>query len=271
MRPGICSLCLQSKDLVESHFVARSILKTLREESGGNPNPVVTDAKIALQTSRQMKDELLCQECDNRFGQNGEEWVQANMYTTAGFQIREALGRIAPVSQNPEHATYSVASVPAIDMERIGYFALSLFWRAAVHSWRTAGSVSDPLEFGPYEEAMRRYLLGDDSFPQDIVLFVVVWHGDTPPRFVITPSEQGYAPGEKRDFRAYVAYVPGIAFDLLIGKRIPEGLRQDCSYRNRLIHMNVHTDKGVINLVRLMNQMSRPSEKLKQFLQELRQ
>ena len=87
----------------------------------GTPILLSLMAKIALQTSRQMKDELLCQECDNRFGQNGEEWVQANMYTTAGFQIREALGRIAPVSQNPEHATYSVASVPAIDMERIGY------------------------------------------------------------------------------------------------------------------------------------------------------
>jgi hypothetical protein len=269
MKPGICRLCQQRKNLVESHFVAKSILKTLREESGGNPDPVVTDKRIAVQTSRQMKDELLCRECDNRFGQNGEEWVQNNMFTTAGFRIREALTRIAPARQNAEHATYCVANVAAIDMERLGYFALSLFWRAAVHSWRTAGSVSDRLEFGPYEEAMRGYLAGMERFPQDTVLFVVVWRGETPPRFVITPSEQGYAPREKRDFRAYIAYVPGIAFDLLIGKRIPEGLRQDCSYHNRLIHMNVHTDKNVVDMVRLMNSLSRRSEKLKQFLDGL--
>jgi hypothetical protein len=269
MKRGICKLCLEEKDLIESHFVARSIIKTLREESGGNPEPVITDAKIALQTSRQMKDELLCQSCDNCFGKNGEDWVLANMYTVEGFAIRDSLKELAPMSENDEHATYSVANLPAVDIEKMGYFSLSLFWRAAVHSWRTTGSVSDRLEFGPYEEGMRKYLLGLDSFPENMVLFVVVWRVDTPPRFVITLIEDGDAPGVNRDFRSYTAYVPGITLRLLVGKRIPAGLRDDCSYHKRVIHMNVHTDERVINIVRLMNRMSRPSEKLKRFLEEL--
>src|SRR5207248_2015249 len=108
-----------------------------------------------------------------------------------------------PVHQNAKHSTYSVANIPAIDIEKLGYFALSLFWRAAVHSWSMTGSRSDRLEFGSYEEEMRKYLVGVDSFPENVVLFIVVWHGDTPPRFVITPIEQDSAPGQKRDFRAY--------------------------------------------------------------------
>ncbi len=268
MRRGVCKLCLEEKDLIESHFVAKSIIRALREESEGNPDPVVTDRNIALQTSRQMKDELLCHECDNRFGQKGENWVQANMYTTEGFPIRDALGGAPPAYEIPEHAIYSVSDIPAIDMEQVGYFALSFFWRAAVHSWTTTGSASQLLELGPYEEDMRRYLLAEAAFPKDMVLLVAVWFRNTPPRFVITPVEYRNAPGEKRDFRKYTAYVPGISLDLLVGKRIPRSLRERCSYESRLIHMNIDTDESVIGAVRTMNQMSRPSEKLKRFLEE---
>jgi hypothetical protein len=80
------------------------------------------------------------------------------------------------------------------------------------------------IELGPFEEAIRRFLLGD-KFPADTVILVSVW----PTRDVLPAAytpRRGRAPG----CHAFNFLIPGLEFRLLTGKGIPDDLRAICSY-----------------------------------------
>jgi hypothetical protein len=263
---GVCRLCRQEKELVSSHWIAAAILKTLRAEDLKNPNPVVADFVVSEQTSRQMQETLLCRQCDNMFGEKGENWVTAHMYTLDSFRLKEILHALTPTATTSESVTYAVGNVLAVDIEKLAYFALSVVWRAAVQRWRTKGGLSTLLELGPYEEEIRAYLLGNKPFPENITLFVGVWYGEKPRHCVITPH------GDREEtFMDYYLYVPGITFYLLVGKRVPEDMQAQCSYRNKLIHSALPSDENCENLLRDAHQKSRPAMKLAKFLASLKQ
>jgi hypothetical protein len=102
MARGICKLSLQEKEIIESHLVAACIYKQLRDDTGGNPEPVTTDRGVALQTSRQITAPLLCAACDNDFGKKGETWLCENMYSAGGFRLHEAVLKLAPVYETED-------------------------------------------------------------------------------------------------------------------------------------------------------------------------
>jgi hypothetical protein len=55
---GVCKLCREEKELINSHWIAASILKALRAEDLKNPNPVTMGFVITEQTSKQMQEIL---------------------------------------------------------------------------------------------------------------------------------------------------------------------------------------------------------------------
>lgn len=69
MPRGICKLCLQEKDLQESHFMPRALYSSGKKRmefatrSGSGFDPV------------ELKAHLLCFDCEQRLGQNGESEV----------------------------------------------------------------------------------------------------------------------------------------------------------------------------------------------------
>jgi hypothetical protein len=265
MPTGSCKLCKQLKPLIKSHWISAAIWKTLRAPNLANPNPVVANFEISEQTSRQMQDYLLCQQCDAMLGAKGEEWVARNMYTVAGFPLKERLQSLTPVTSADKGLAYDVTYVPEISVDALAYFALSVFWRGAVHRWRTKGRLSSRLELGPYEEKVRRFLLDAAGFPTHMLLFIGVWYGQQPRHCIITPQV------ERQDtFVNYYLYVPGITFYLLVGKRTPEDYLAHCSYRNKLIHCAEASDRNCELLLREAHGHSRQSASLCQFVSTLK-
>jgi hypothetical protein len=139
-----CRLCLKIKPLQKSHLLPKSLFRLLRVQSAKNPNPVMFTRKAAWATSTQLADRLLCSDCEQLFHGNGEDWVLRHCFRGKGrFRLREMIAEVRPVSLNvaglpfsPSQATFvPTHMVPGMDIEKLGYFAASVIWRAGVHKW----------------------------------------------------------------------------------------------------------------------------------------
>src|SRR2546430_14098031 len=91
---------------------------------------------------------------------------------------------------------------------------MGIFWTASVHPWN--GHSTDPsIELGPYSEAIRKWLQGESSFPQNVVLSTIV---SPPLKAQILFNNP--CKGAKHPWRSYYVHVPGILFLMDVGKQI---------------------------------------------------
>jgi hypothetical protein len=203
-----------------------AIFGQLRDPSRKNPHPVLITAGVSTTSSRQIKDYILCNDCEQRFSEQGESWVLANMARPAGFALQDALMKAGPISVSDGFALFAGAAIPAINMNALVYFAMSVFWRAAVHQWRNIDGDTTPIKLGQHEDEIRLFLMGG-SFPADVAITVSVW----PKREVLpvayTPR-QGEAPG----FEVFNFMIPGIEFRLYLGP-LPAELYALCAHGSR--------------------------------------
>jgi hypothetical protein len=139
-----------------------------------NDNPVAVERRFARTTSKQVADYLLCASCEDLFNKNGEHWILRQVWNGRRFPLLDRLSVAVPHYSFPDVLAFSGTSV-GVDTDKLGYFALSVLWRAAVHIWKTPfGGKTTQLDLGPSEEPIRRYLLGQLQLPNDIVVMVHV-------------------------------------------------------------------------------------------------
>jgi hypothetical protein len=143
-------------------------------------------------------------------------------------------------------------------MDALIYFALSIFWRGAAHRWRNIKGVMDGIKLGPYEEPIRKFLLGS-PFPDDIVVQVAVWPTKDVIPAAYTPR-MGKAPG----YHAFNFMIPGIEFRLLTGKQIPDDVLLSCSHASpqKLIYATMQTVTETIETFGKIMSHSKPSKTL---------
>ncbi len=222
-----CKLCLKFvAKLEDSHFLSAGIYRRMRDLTAKNPNPMLLTPKGALQTSKQIKTPLLCSECEQRFSKHGENWVLARCLQADGsFPLAALLASRAPDVFLPTTPTrvYYAAGIPKINAAALTYFAASIFWRGAVHPWKSDGTVPVPL--GPlFEEQLRQYLMGLQPFPKDsFSLWVVVREGKEIDRLTYEPA--GNRIGKLHSYRFPM---PGLCFMLYVGRNSPEYIREKC-------------------------------------------
>jgi hypothetical protein len=69
-----------------------------------------------------------------------------------------------PIAGAANHSNQ--AESPTVDRDRLGYFALSVFWRASVHIWKQRDGASITIDLGKsYDESLRQFLLGQSALP----------------------------------------------------------------------------------------------------------
>src|ERR1051325_11716606 len=101
MKQGICKLCLRYNNLEESHLIPAGILRTLRAPELSNPNPITVTNELAIQSSKQVVDYLLCRTCENLFSKNGEDWVTANTARIdQSFALGAAIKESTPIEES---------------------------------------------------------------------------------------------------------------------------------------------------------------------------
>jgi hypothetical protein len=219
-----CKLCLKTKELQDSHFMPAALYRATRNAAAANPNPTVITSRGTVQTSQQMKDFLLCKDCEELFNKNGENYVMSQVNRDGKFPLLETLRNATPTKIAAGFSWYDIVTVPNVDREKLGYFALSVFWRASVHVWRKPEPASTSIDLGPYEDALRRYLLGQTHFPANVVLFFIVCTDTASLDSFHVPSR-----GRKKQDTTYTFQTRGINFFMTVGKQIPESMRKNCS------------------------------------------
>jgi hypothetical protein len=195
---------------------------------------------------RQIHEYLLCEECEQRFNSGGKRWEIANCLKAPGtFPLRDALRAATPRTILKDSKAYS-ASTPGVDMDKLAYFAASVFWRTTVGKWSLADrwfGKDGKVNLGRlYTEELRLFLLQEQAFPTNAVLVVYVSDQATP---YSTCTVAGGGRHEEGYFQ-YSFQIPGMMFFLALGKVIPDKIRLLCAVRNpidRLIFLNTFPDE----------------------------
>lgn len=194
------------------------------DPSGPIKNMIATNLSVASEESKQIKQPLLCQDCEIRFQQGGESWVLGRRLMPNGtFVLRDLLQQTNPVATKDGVSFFTLASIPSVDHEKLLYFAASIYWRAAISDWDTPLGHYSKLVLDPVLiEQLRKYLLGTDPFPSSVVLTAIV-------SAATNPREVTSLPQFVREITQYQQVdwiMPGIGFALLIGENVPVPMHQ---------------------------------------------
>ena len=210
-------MCIEVKSVVRSHLIPTA-LYALCAPVGESPIKVADG--IVMPTDRQTWTYLLCEQCEDILNRGGETWTIPKVATIEGrFPLYELLASQRPVWCDGDEAIYVAGTNPAIDAEKLTHFAVGIFWKASVASWK--GDDKEPMiNLGPDVDRLRRWLTGETSFPSNVCLSVSV---SKPGQALITLNAPVRT--EFKDCPTYLLHVPGILFLLSVGPRVSMEMR----------------------------------------------
>jgi hypothetical protein len=213
----ICKMCLQKKELVCSHLMPASLYDYCRK---GKHSPIMMGGGIVLPTDRQTQDYLLCSACEGILNRGGETWVADKLATwERTFPLYDLLTSVAPEFDEGGMTVFSAVNNAQIKVDNLIHFALGLFWKASVHSWK--GDTTDPrIELGPYSETIRLWLRGEGEFPKYLYLVLVVEKPARAQIAMIDPYE-----GVREGGRTHFFHAPGVLFMMALGQMVDESVR----------------------------------------------
>ena len=177
---GICKLCRCEAELRRSHYLPRSLYKTVAY-SNSSPNEslihVNRPRKETFSSDRQQKEYLLCANCEQLFSKKGETTVVGSCYKNEGqFTLRSQLENIAPSFTSPdgENRYHGQELDSLINSQDYMYFALSVVWRGSVGKWSESYNALSGALGDKYSEAFRRYLLNPTHPPEKTAVVAYV-------------------------------------------------------------------------------------------------
>jgi len=188
-----------------------------------NPHPIVVNKDGSLQSCEQVTDNVLCGKCEGLFDRLGESDTLRYVSDGDRFRLLEELQSIRPSYEKNEWRGYNKGDTPTIKRDKLAYFALSVFWRAAAHRWPSAygNGFMNGISLGKSNtEALRRYLLGEAPVPTTMSLFFIV---------LTDKLSQGsfYLPatcGKKNFCWTHSFFACGLMFNLSVGKDLAPSL-----------------------------------------------
>jgi hypothetical protein len=224
MPRGLCKLCLSEKDLQRSHLIPKAVYKKSRSGNPRKPHPMVLTVKGSRQSSYQVMDYVFCHDCELLLSKRGEDYVMRLIHQNNKLPLLELLNSYGPGLDVGEFRFYSGDMTPGIDRQQIAYFAVSVFWRAAVHTWRQEDVKTVSIKLAPAErELLRQYLLGNTDFPEDAALLTYACSDGLSQRMFWMPGEN-----ERTKDRTFLLGVRGITFFFGIGESAPILVKRYC-------------------------------------------
>lgn len=259
-----CRLCRNDDCLVDSHLMPRALYRYVGRSVSGSANLVVVTEARSWPSSRQVSDHVLCSRCEARLNENGERWVLRNCYRgESSFKLQQSLQKARPLMEGNELLVYAAAQIASIEIQQLLYFASSVIWRAAVHVWRYENHELQRLDLGErYEEELRRFLLGEQTFPSNAVLWVSVSKLSQPELAKTMVFPYG---GRAGGYHLYQFAIPGLRFHMFLGNCIPPLIRRMCTFRSpeNLVYVTDRVDEEILSDFGKLNATSKLSNKLK--------
>ena len=205
----------------------QGVYKRVRSEKEDNPHPILIDVKGSRPSSDQLTDFVFCADCEDRFDRLGENYAMRMSAFRGRFRLLDELEAIVPSFEAGEFRGYSLAQDPSIKRNELAYFALSIFWRASIHTWPSfgGGGQSVRIELGQTaNEGLRRYLLQESSPPKNVSLWFVVCTDKVSQGSFNMPNLIG-----KENFVWKYGFMAcGYLFQLTVAKTIPADIGKVC-------------------------------------------
>jgi hypothetical protein len=222
VRTGKCKLCLQTRELCDSHLLPKAMYELLRETTPDYAHPTIITKGKTYRTSAQCRAFAFCHECEHRLNVSGEAYMVRLVSRKGSFPFLEMLG-------NPSHiagqlAYHTLSSDTPIDRDKVGYYGLSIFWRSSAVRWSTRSYKTISIILGKkYNEAVRVFLLGMAPIPNNVFLAVTACTDSLARRCLCVPTVS-----LNSRFSTYAFNTLGVLFQLAIGKAVPEELKRTC-------------------------------------------
>lgn len=219
MLHGTCKLCLEEKNLRESHYIPAALYpKNLKLE--------FLSSVSVTRAVKHLKSPLLCDECEQRFDREGEKEVLRHIapkLAKKSFPLHEKLRLAFPREEYPDLRRFAGYDL-GCDMDRFAYFMLSMVWRGAVHQWQKPdGEYTQLLPLGGFTEPIRQYLLGKAPFPSETVVIVIVCSDELSRKAWFAPG--AFVEANCLNFRFQAM---GVVFRAMMGRGIPAFFREGC-------------------------------------------
>jgi hypothetical protein len=251
---GFCKLCLKFKELQESHLIPAFAYRIIRNSQGSEP--VMLTAKRAGISSRQVTAHELCWDCEQLLRNNGEDWMSQQVFQGEEFSLLDRLKVAMPDWEKPEHAAYS-GDACGIDTAKLVYFGASVLWRASLRRWTIGATETTTVDLGPYQEPLRKYVLGEASFPDGVAIVTVCTDFESqgcffPPCSIREGALSGYA-----------LLVLGVYFRFFFGPEVPNEFRRFCCVHSKRIIVADHSKQSQHSYGHLF-QTAKESRKLKE-------
>lgn len=222
---GTCKLCLEENELVRSHFMPSKMYAYIRRGSRSpHDHPVAMGKRITSMTAVQVRDYVLCADCEDLFNKNGEKYALQWMWNGKDFPLHHRLTLALPGRTSNQYTSFSAARI-GVDTDKLAYFALSVLWRAGVHTWNTPfGGKSNRMNLGEFEQPIRHFLLRIAPFPTDVSILLTVCSDTNSQRYFYMPqSVSNLSP-----LVAFSFLCLGIHFMIFTMKNLAAGFREAC-------------------------------------------
>jgi hypothetical protein len=219
---GTCRLCLTpNADLQDSHILPRWAYRRIREPHLANPNPVSARNGVAVQTSTEIKEHLLCVECEGRLCDD-EDYV-ARITVSEPGSLPELSGLVGTLRWR--HDDLVVAPTRLLDLAAFIRFGIGVIWKG-----HECSKVPD-CNLGPtISEAFRRHLLLGTPLPKNVSLTVAYLecaHVEKRERgllsLMFTPQTS-----KRPGYFEHTFVIAGLRFLCNAGMRIDEAFQQTC-------------------------------------------
>lgn len=172
----------------------------------------------AVRTSKQLKQELLCETCKDKFNRLGEGYFARSCFQGAGnFELRRELNRLAPDEILSGRKMWLEGSAKAVlKTYAIKYFVISILWRHSICSVGGYASHYKGKLGQKYEELLRQYLFEERDFPKRVQLLAYVDDNAEMASMISYPTcEKCIISGVS--VRTHSFTVPGVRFRVLVG------------------------------------------------------
>jgi hypothetical protein len=244
-----CKLCGLVRELCDSHYLPKRLYAFLRAAKLKNPNPLMEVAGELKPVSVQFRGYVFCKKCEDLFSDHGEKWILANIPHDydAPFPLQDAINKLTPVFKGKNLVLCNVNGMEAFDTNQVLYFGMSIFYRGAVHEWKTTtGLVAPKVSLGEVQEPIRKFLLADGPLPDDtkMVLSVDVW-----PYTKIHQVAYPACESNLEECQRYWFHIPGLIFYLYLGSTIPADMRLRNAAKG-IVGLDVSAADSVIEVTR---------------------
>lgn len=205
---GKCGLCGIPSELLDSHYIPKSIYKKTR--SGGlifgeksNQSVCYNDAQITKY--------YLCKCCEDRFNKNGEKYILPLYQINKNhFKIRKILEEKGLSSK---YYLPSSCVSQVLNIDKLLYFIISIIWRGVSTKWENYDA---DCIYGFFNHALetkiKKYLLNEGPIPEEIVIQVDVFEPCDENMITTFPT------GDKDGYIQFI--IPGIKFGVYFKKAI---------------------------------------------------